>query len=160
MDFALDKKYEMAQNLFREFAQNEVKPLAQEIDEQHRFPRETVEKMAKYGFLGIPVSKELGGQGCDILTYAMCVEELSKVCGTTGVIVSAHTSLCVDPIVTFGTPAQKEKYVPDLASGRKLVLILKKIVKSKLFMILQVLDMNREKSIILSGNGLRKQYRK
>ena len=120
MDFALDKKYEMAQNLFREFAQNEVKPLAQEIDEQHRFPRETVEKMAKYGFLGIPVSKELGGQGCDILTYAMCVEELSKVCGTTGVIVSAHTSLCVDPIVTFGTPAQKEKYVPDLASGRKL----------------------------------------
>ena len=160
MDFTLDKKYEMAQTLFKDFAQNEVKPLAQEIDEQHRFPRETVDKMAKYGFLGIPVSKELGGQGCDILTYAMCVEELSKVCGTTGVIVSAHTSLCVDPIVTFGTPAQKEKYVPDLASGRKLVLILKKIVKSKLFMILQVLDMNREKSIILSGNGLRKQYRK
>ncbi len=88
MDFALDKKYEMAQNLFREFAQNEVKPLAQEIDENHRFPRETVEKMAKYGFLGIPVSKEDGGQGCDPLTYVMCVEELSKVCGTTGVIVS------------------------------------------------------------------------
>ena len=76
--------------------------------------------MAKYGFLGIPVSKELGGQGCDILTYVMCVEELSKVCGTTGVIVSAHTSLCVDPIVTFGTPEQKAKYVPDLASGKKL----------------------------------------
>ena len=76
--------------------------------------------MAKYGFLGIPVPKELGGQGCDILTYAMCVEELSKVCGTTGVIVSAHTSLCVDPIVTFGTPEQKAKYVPDLASGKKL----------------------------------------
>lgn len=120
MDFALDKKYEMAQNLFREFAQNEVKPLAQEIDENHRFPRETVEKMAKYGFLGIPVSKEDGGQGCDPLTYVMCVEELSKVCGTTGVIVSAHTSLCVDPIQTFGTPAQKAKYLPDLASGRKL----------------------------------------
>ena len=120
MDFTLDKKYEMAQTLFREFAQNEVKPLAQEIDEEHRFPRETVEKMAKYGFLGIPVPKELGGQGCDILTYAMCVEELSKVCGTTGVIVSAHTSLCVDPIVTYGTPEQKAKYVPDLASGKKL----------------------------------------
>ena len=120
MDFTLDKKYEMAQTLFKDFAQNEVKPLAQEIDEQHRFPRETVDKMAKYGFLGIPVSKELGGQGCDILTYAMCVEELSKVCGTTGVIVSAHTSLCVDPIVTFGTPEQKAKYVPDLASGKKL----------------------------------------
>lgn len=120
MDFTLDKKYEMSQTLFKDFAQNEVKPLAQEIDEQHRFPRETVDKMAKYGFLGIPVSKELGGQGCDILTYVMCVEELSKVCGTTGVIVSAHTSLCVDPIVTFGTPEQKAKYVPDLASGKKL----------------------------------------
>ncbi|MBR1568159.1 MAG: acyl-CoA dehydrogenase [Lachnospiraceae bacterium] len=120
MDFTLDKKYEMAQNLFREFAQNEVKPLAQEIDEEHRFPRETVEKMAKYGFLGIPVAKEDGGQGCDPLTYVMCVEELSKVCGTTGVIVSAHTSLCVDPIQTYGTPEQKAKYLPDLASGRKL----------------------------------------
>lgn len=120
MDFTLDKKYEMAQSLFREFAQNEVKPLAQEIDENHRFPRETVDKMAKYGFLGIPVAKEDGGQGCDPLTYVMCVEELSKVCGTTGVIVSAHTSLCVDPIQTYGTPAQKAKYLPDLASGRKL----------------------------------------
>ncbi|MGN0395465.1 MAG: acyl-CoA dehydrogenase [Coprococcus sp.] len=120
MNFALDKKYEMAQNLFREFAQNEVKPLAQEIDENHRFPRETVDKMAKYGFLGIPVAKEDGGQGCDPLTYVMCVEELSKVCGTTGVIVSAHTSLCVDPIQTYGTPEQKAKYLPDLASGKKL----------------------------------------
>ena len=120
MDFTLSKKHEMAQSLFKEFAEKEVKPLAQEIDEEHRFPRETVEKMAKAGFLGIPVPKEYEGQGCDPLTYAMCVEELSKVCGTTGVIVSAHTSLCVDPIQTYGTPAQKEKYIPDLASGRKL----------------------------------------
>ena len=120
MDFTLSKEHEMARTLFKDFAENEVKPLAQEIDEEHRFPRETVEKLAKYGFLGIPVSKELGGQGCDILTYAMCVEELSKVCGTTGVIVSAHTSLCVDPIVTYGTPEQKAKYVPDLCSGKKL----------------------------------------
>lgn len=110
----------MARQLFKDFAENEVKPLAQEIDEEHRFPRETVEKMAKYGFLGIPVPKDMGGQGCDILTYVMCVEELSKVCGTTGVIVSAHTSLCVDPILTYGTPEQKAKYVPDLASGKKL----------------------------------------
>ena len=111
MDFGLSKKHEMARSLFKEFAENEVKPLAQEVDETEKFPTGTVEKMAKYGFLGIPVPKELGGQGCDILTYAMCVEELSKVCGTTGVIVSAHTSLCVDPILTFGTPEQKEKYV-------------------------------------------------
>ena len=120
MDFVLSKKHEMARTLFREFAENEAKPLAQETDEEEKFPRETVEKMAKSGFLGIPVPKEYGGQGCDPLTYVMCVEELSKVCGTTGVIVSAHTSLCVDPIQTYGTEDQKKKYLPDLASGKKL----------------------------------------
>ncbi len=120
MDFTLSKEHEMARQLFKDFAENEVKPLAQEVDEEERFPRETVEKMAKYGFLGIPVPKEYGGQGCDILTYVMCVEELSKVCGTTGVIVSAHTSLCIDPILTYGTEEQKQKYIPDLASGRKI----------------------------------------
>ena len=120
MDFSLSKEHEMARQLFKDFAEAEVKPLAQEIDQEHRFPRETVEKLAKYGFLGIPVPKELGGQGCDILTYAMCVEEMSKVCGTTGVIVSAHTSLCVDPIMTFGTDEQKQKYVVPLAKGEKL----------------------------------------
>ena len=80
MDFTLSKEHEMARQLFKEFAENEVKPLAQEVDETETFPRETVEKMAKYGFMGIPVPKEYGGQGCDTLTYAMCVEELSKVC--------------------------------------------------------------------------------
>ncbi|MBR4588267.1 MAG: acyl-CoA dehydrogenase [Lachnospiraceae bacterium] len=120
MDFTLSKEHEMARALFAEFAEKEVKPLAQEIDEHHRFPRETVEKMAKYGFLGIPFAKELGGQGGDILTYVMCVEEMSKVCGTTGVIVSAHTSLCCDPIATYGTPEQKEKYLVPLAKGEKL----------------------------------------
>ena len=120
MDFALDKKHEMARTLFREFAQNEVKPLAQEVDETEEFPMETLKKMQKVGFMGIPVPKEYGGQGCDPLTYAMCVEELSKVCGTTGVVVSAHTSLCVDPIMTYGTEEQKQKYVRPLASGEKL----------------------------------------
>ena len=120
MDFTLAKEHEMARQLFKDFAENEVKPLAQEVDETEVFPRETVEKMAKCGFLGIPVPKEYGGQGCDPLTYAMCVEELSKVCGTTGVIVSAHTSLCVDPIMTYGTEEQKQKYVVPLAKGEKL----------------------------------------
>ena len=120
MDFTLSKEHEMARQLFADFAEKEVKPLAQEIDEEHRFPRETVDKLAKYGFLGIPVAKEYGGQGCDILTYAMCVEEMSKVCGTTGVIVSAHTSLCVDPIMTYGTEDQKQKYAVPLAKGEKL----------------------------------------
>ena len=120
MDFTLSKEHEMARTLFHDFAQKEVKPLAQEVDETESFPRETVEKMAKIGFLGIPVPKEYGGQGCDPLAYAMCVEELSKVCGTTGVIVSAHTSLCCDPIQTYGTEEQKQKYLIPLAKGEKL----------------------------------------
>ena len=120
MDFTLSKKHEMARDLFKQFAEAEVAPLAQETDETEVFPQATVDKMGKYGFLGIPVSKEYGGQGCDILTYIMCVEELSKVCGTTGVVVSAHTSLCVDPILTYGTEEQKQKYLPDLCTGKKL----------------------------------------
>ena len=120
MDFTLSKEHEMARTLFHDFAEKEVKPLAQEVDETEHFPRETVEKMAKNGFLGIPVPKEYGGQGCDPLCYAMCVEELSKVCGTTGVIVSAHTSLCCEPIRKWGTPEQKEKYLTPLASGEKI----------------------------------------
>ena len=120
MDFTLSKEHEMARSLFREFAEKEAKPLAIEVDESEEFPVETVKKMAKAGFLGIPIPKEYGGQGCDVLTYAMCVEELAKVCGTTSIIVSAHTSLCCDPILTYGTEEQKQKYLPDLASGRKI----------------------------------------
>ena len=120
MDFALSKEQEMARTLFRDFAQNEVKPLAQEVDETEEFPAETVKKMQKLGFLAIPMPKEYGGQGCDTLTYVICVEELSKVCATTGVIVSAHTSLGCDPIKKFGTPEQKEKYLRPLVSGQKL----------------------------------------
>lgn len=120
MDFTLSKEHEMARNLFREFAQKEVKPLAREIDETEAFPKETVEKMKKFGFLGIPISKEDGGQGCDTLTYVLCVEELAKVCGTTSVIVSAHTSLCSDPLRKFGTKEQKEKFLKPLARGEKL----------------------------------------
>ena len=120
MDFVLSKEQEMARQLFRDFAEKEVKPLAQEVDEEERFPAETVAKMQKFGFMGIPFPKELGGQGCDTLTYAMCVEELSKVCATTGVIVSAHTSLGCDPIKKYGTPAQIEKYLVPMAQGKKL----------------------------------------
>ena len=119
MDFTLDKQHEMARTLFRDFAQNEVKPLAQEVDETERFPMETVQKLGKYGMMGVPIPREFGGQGCDTLTYVLLVEELSKVCGTTGVIVSAHTSLCADPIYKFGTDEQKAKYLPDLVAGKK-----------------------------------------
>ena len=120
MDFQLDKAHTMAQKLFRDFAETEVKPHAIDVDETEKFPRETVEKMQKYGFMGVPIAKEYGGQGCDPLTYVMLVEELSKVCGTTGVIVSAHTSLCMDPIATFGTEEQKQKFLVPLAKGEKL----------------------------------------
>ena len=120
MDFTLDKKHEMARKLFKDFAENEVKPLAQEVDETEHFPEENVAKMQKLGFMGIPVPKELGGQGCDILTYIMLVEELAKVCATTSVVVSGHTSLCIDPILTYGTQEQKEKYVIPLAKGELL----------------------------------------
>lgn len=120
MDFVLSKEQEMARQLFRDFAEKEVKPLAQEVDEEERFPTETVEKLAKYGLLGIPFSKEYGGQGCDTLTYAMCVEEMSRVCATTGVIISAHISLGGEPIKKFGTPDQIKKYLVPLAKGEKL----------------------------------------
>ena len=120
MDFQLDQKHQMARDLFRDFAEKEVKPLAIEVDETEVFPRDTVTKMQKNGFMGIAVPKEYGGQGCDPLTYVMCVEELSKVCGTTGVIVSAHSSLCCDPIMQQGTEEQKQKYLVPLAKGELL----------------------------------------
>ena len=120
MDFKLSPEHLMAQELFSQFAENEVKPYAAETDESEEFPRGTVDKLQHYGFLGIPIPREYGGQGCDSLTYVMCVEEISKRCATTGVIVSAHTSLCCDPILKFGTPAQKDEFLKPLASGEKL----------------------------------------
>ena len=120
MDFQLDKPHQMAQKLFKDFAEKEVKPHAIEVDETEEFPRETVKKMQKYGFMGVAIPKEYGGQGCDPLTYIMLVEELAKVCGTTSVIVSAHSSLCMDPIMNFGTEEQKQKYLVPLAKGEKL----------------------------------------
>jgi len=120
MNFQLTREQELVKKMVREFAVNEVKPIAAEIDETERFPMENVEKMAKLGMLGIPFSKEYGGAGGDTLSYIIAVEELSKVCATTGVIVSAHTSLCASLIEQFGTKQQKEKYLPELATGRKL----------------------------------------
>lgn len=105
------------QQMIKEFAENEVKPLAAEIDEQERFPVETVEKMAKIGIMGIPIPKKYGGAGGDNLMYSIAVEELSAACATTGVVVSAHTSLCAAPILEHGTEEQKMKYLPKLASG-------------------------------------------
>ena len=120
MDFKLSKEHEMLRKMYREFAQNEVKPLAAELDEEERFPKETIPKLAKLGMLGIPFPKKYGGAGGDNLAYAICVEEIAKTCGTTSVIICAHTSLCSYPIYAYGTEEQKVKYLPDLLSGRKL----------------------------------------
>jgi butyryl-CoA dehydrogenase len=118
MNFDLTKEQQMAKGLFEDFAEKEVRPLAQEIDEEERFPEETVKKLQRYGFMGIPTPRNYGGQGCDMLTYILCVEELSKVCGTTGVIVAAHTSLVCEPLEKYGTEEQKQKYLVPLASGK------------------------------------------
>lgn len=117
MDFRLSDEHKLLCEMYEKFAQNEVKPLAQEVDEEEKFPLETVKKLGRYGMMGIPFPKEYGGAGGDSLAYVMAVEELSKVCGTTGVVVSAHTSLCCSPIYEFGTESQKRKYLPKLLGG-------------------------------------------
>ena len=117
MDFSLSKTEQLFLQMVRSFAQNEVKPLAAEVDEQERFPEENVAKMAKLGFFGIPFPVEYGGMGGTNQLYSMAVEELSRVCATTGVVVSAHTSLCANPIYELGTEEQRKKYLPKLCSG-------------------------------------------
>ena len=120
MNFQLTKEQEFVRKMVSEFAETEVEPIAADIDAEHRFPEETVEKMAKYGLLGVPFPTEYGGAGGDHISYAITVEELSKKCASTGVICSAHTSLCCWPIFNWGTEEQRQKYLPDLLSGKKL----------------------------------------
>ncbi|MDO5047798.1 MAG: acyl-CoA dehydrogenase [Anaerococcus sp.] len=107
-------------DMFRDFAQKEVGPMAIKVDEEHMFPEENVKKMQELGFFGIPFDEEYGGIGLDTLTYVLAVEELSKFCATTGVVLSAHTSLGADCINKFGNKEQKEKFLTPLASGEKL----------------------------------------
>lgn len=104
--------------MIRAFAEKEVKPLAAEVDEEERFPVETVKKMGALGIMGIPFPTEYGGAGGDSQLYSMAVEELSRVCATTGVILSSHTSLCAAPIYEFGNEEQRRKYLPALCSGK------------------------------------------
>lgn len=120
MDFALSKKHEMFRTLFQDFAMQEVAPLAAEIDESGEFPWVTVKKMAALGFLGLPFPREFGGAGADNLAYTMAVEEISRACASTGVILSAHVSLGAHPIYQFGTPEQKARFLMPQAKGEKL----------------------------------------
>ena len=120
MDFNLTEQQKLMQKLFREVAQNEVKENAADVDENERFPKENVEVMRQAKMLGIPYSREYGGAGADYLCYIMAVEELSKTCATTGVVLSAHTSLGTWPIAQFGTEEQKKRFLPDLCTGKRL----------------------------------------
>ncbi|WP_346206698.1 acyl-CoA dehydrogenase [Caldifermentibacillus hisashii] len=120
MQFTLSEEHEMIRKMVRDFAINEVAPTASERDEEERFDREIFDQMAELGLTGIPWPEEYGGIGSDFLAYAIAVEELSRVCASTGVTLSAHTSLAGWPIFKFGTEEQKQKYLKPMAQGKKI----------------------------------------
>jgi len=120
MDFKLDKAHQLQRELFRSFAETEIKPLAKEMDENEAYDMGLLEKMQKYGFFGIPYSKDYGGCGSDTLAYTLCMEEVSKIDGSTGITISVHTSLCCSCINNFGTEEQKQKYLRPLIDGSKI----------------------------------------
>lgn len=120
MNFQLTEEHEMIRKMVRDFARNEVAPSAAERDENERFDRGIFNKMAELGLTGIPWPEEYGGIGSDFLAYCIAVEELSRVCASTGVTLSAHTSLAGWPIYKFGWEEQKQKYLRPMAEGRKI----------------------------------------
>jgi butyryl-CoA dehydrogenase len=120
VDFQLTEDQLLVQKLAREFAQEEVLPKAAEIDREHRHPKELVARMAELGFLGVAVPDEFGGAGLDHVSYALVMEEVSRACASTGVIMSVNNSLVCDPINRFGTEAQKKLWLTPLAQGKKL----------------------------------------
>ena len=124
MDFALSQDHNVLRDTVRDFVQNEVKPLAISIDQEHKIPDELIAKMSEMGLLGCFLPEEYGGAGLDILSYVLVVEEVSKACASSGVLISAHSSLGCSPIYQFGTEEQKKKYLPDMATGRKIGCIL------------------------------------
>lgn len=120
MDFELSQDHKVLQSSVRDFVEKEVKPLAIQIDENHMIPDELVQKMSAMGLLGSYLPEAYGGAGLDILSYAIVVEEVSKSCASSGVLISAHTSLACDPILQFGTEEQKKKFLPPLVDGEKI----------------------------------------
>ncbi len=119
MDFKLSKTHLLQQELFRRFAETEIKPIAEEMDESEVFDLELVKKLLKYGLMGIPYSRDYGGVGGDYLGYALCMEEISKVDASTGITISVHTSLACSCIDGFGTEEQKQKFLRPLVDGSK-----------------------------------------
>ncbi len=120
MEFALSEEQELFQKSVREFAEKEVRPLAQETDATGQFPWSVIRRMGEMGLMGLPIPEAYGGAGADYLSYALAVEELSRACGSTGITLAAHTSLGCMPLVYFGTEEQKRRYLPALARGEKL----------------------------------------
>ena len=120
MDFFLTEKQNIVRRSVRSFCEREIVPIARELDQEARFPWEIVEKMGKLGYFGIQVPHELDGAGTDALTYCIIIEEISRACSGLGLCVTVHNSVCVYPIVTFGTEEQKKKWVPPLARGEKI----------------------------------------
>ncbi|HLU67095.1 MAG TPA: acyl-CoA dehydrogenase family protein, partial [Kofleriaceae bacterium] len=120
MNFELSEEQELLLRTARDFATREVAPLAAAIDREHRHPAELVARMAELGLLGIAVPEEHGGAGMDNVGYALAMEEVSRACASTGVIMSVNNSLVCDPLLRFGTAEQKRRYLQPLASGKKL----------------------------------------
>src|ERR1700678_2921302 len=120
MDFELTDEQERTREAVRESADAEVAPIPAELDRDHRFPTELLPKLADLNLMGMPYPEKVGGAGADYVSYVIAIEELSRACATTSVIVSAHSSLATWPIYTFGTPAQHDRYLNDMASGRRL----------------------------------------
>lgn len=118
--FELSDEVQMVRDAARSFAEEQVLPLAAKIDREHYFPSELIPKMGALGFLGATVPSEFGGAELSQMAYCLIIEELAAACASTSIIVSAHNSLCVSPILEFGTPEQRKTYLPDLASGKKL----------------------------------------
>jgi butyryl-CoA dehydrogenase len=117
MNFELNEEQKMIRKMVRDFAENEIAPIAQETDKSEQFPWEIIRKMGKLGLMGLPFSEEYGGAGADTVSYAIAMEEISRICGSTAITLAAHISLCTFPIYQFGSEEQKRKYVPKLASG-------------------------------------------
>lgn len=120
MDFKLSKAHLLQQELYRKFAEEQIKPLAKDMDENEAYDLELLAKLQKYGFFGIPYAKEYGGAGADTLSYALCMEEVSKVDASTGITLSVHTSLCCSCINNFGTEEQKQRFLRPLIDGSKI----------------------------------------
>ena len=117
MDFELSQDHRVLRDSVRDFVVKEIKPIAMQIDEEHMIPDSLVRKMGEMGFLGSYLPEEYDGAGLDMLSYAIVVEEVSKACGSSGVLISAHTSLACGPIHTFGNEEQKKKWLPALNTG-------------------------------------------